>query len=106
MGIGPVFAIPKALKQVMLPAKKLDMRGTIDSLLAMAREVRTNPLALERGTKVALLFARERALAVSVRATVDKVANQTSIVLEIPLPDSHEALQITFEFSPIRPPFS
>ena len=40
--------IPKALKRVMLPAKKLDMRGTIDSLISMAREVRTNPLALEQ----------------------------------------------------------
>ena len=40
--------IPKALKLVLLPSKKLDMRGTIDSLISMAREVRTNPLALEQ----------------------------------------------------------
>ncbi len=41
-------AVPKAVKLVMLPHNPPDMRGTIDTLLTMAREVRQNPLALEQ----------------------------------------------------------
>jgi chemotaxis protein MotA len=41
-------AVPKAAKLVMLPGSPPDMKGTIDTLLAMAREVRQNPLALEQ----------------------------------------------------------
>ena len=41
-------AVPKAAKLVMLPRNPPDMRGTIDTLLSMAREVRQNPLALEQ----------------------------------------------------------
>jgi chemotaxis protein MotA len=40
-------AVPKAIKLVMMP-RPPDMRGTIDTLLSMAREVRQNPLALEQ----------------------------------------------------------
>lgn len=40
--------IPKAVKKVMLKSKAPDMRGTIDTLLGMAKEVRLNPLALEQ----------------------------------------------------------
>jgi chemotaxis protein MotA len=41
-------AVPKAVRLVMLPHNPPDMRGTIDTLLTMAREVRQNPLALEQ----------------------------------------------------------
>jgi chemotaxis protein MotA len=41
-------AVPKAVKLVMLPHDPPDMKGTIDTLLTMAREVRQNPLALEQ----------------------------------------------------------
>jgi chemotaxis protein MotA len=41
-------AVPKATKLVMLPGDPPDMKGTIDTLLTMAREVRQNPLALEQ----------------------------------------------------------
>ena len=41
-------AVPRAVKRVMLPHDPPDMRGTIDTLLTMAREVRQNPLALEQ----------------------------------------------------------
>jgi chemotaxis protein MotA len=41
-------AVPKAVKLVMLPGNPPDMRGTIDTLLTMAREVRQNPLVLEQ----------------------------------------------------------
>ena len=41
-------AVPKAAKLVMLPGNPPDMKGTIDTLLSMAREVRQNPLALEQ----------------------------------------------------------
>jgi chemotaxis protein MotA len=41
-------AVPKAAKLVMLPGDPPDMKGTIDTLLTMAREVRQNPLALEQ----------------------------------------------------------
>ncbi len=41
-------AVPKATKLVMLPGSPPDMKGTIDTLLTMAREVRQNPLALEQ----------------------------------------------------------
>jgi chemotaxis protein MotA len=41
-------AVPKAAKLVMLPGSPPDMKGTIDTLLTMAREVRQNPLALEQ----------------------------------------------------------
>ena len=41
-------AVPKAVKLVMLPGQPPDMKGTIDTLLTMAREVRQNPLALEQ----------------------------------------------------------
>jgi len=40
--------VPKAAKLVMLPGSPPDMKGTIDTLLTMAREVRQNPLALEQ----------------------------------------------------------
>lgn len=40
--------VPKATKLVMLPGSPPDMKGTIDTLLTMAREVRQNPLALEQ----------------------------------------------------------
>jgi chemotaxis protein MotA len=43
-----VRAVPKAVKLVMLPGEPPDMKGTIDTLLTMAREVRQNPLALEQ----------------------------------------------------------
>jgi len=43
-----VRAVPKAVKLVMLPGQPPDMKGTIDTLLTMAREVRQNPLALEQ----------------------------------------------------------
>lgn len=39
--------LPKALGIVLRPRKGPDTRETIDSLLAMAREARTNPLILE-----------------------------------------------------------
>lgn len=41
-------AVPKAMRLVMLPRNPPDMRGTIDTLLTMAREVRQNPLVLEQ----------------------------------------------------------
>jgi chemotaxis protein MotA len=41
-------AVPKAVKRVMVPQSPPDMRGTIDTLLAMARDVRQNPLVLEQ----------------------------------------------------------
>ena len=41
-------AVPKAVKLVMFPRTPPDMRGTIDTLLTMAREVRQNPLVLEQ----------------------------------------------------------
>jgi chemotaxis protein MotA len=41
-------AVPKAVKLVMLTHNPPDMKGTIDTLLTMAREVRQNPLALEQ----------------------------------------------------------
>jgi chemotaxis protein MotA len=41
-------AVPRAVRLVMLPHDPPDMRGTIDTLLTMAREVRQNPLALEQ----------------------------------------------------------
>jgi chemotaxis protein MotA len=41
-------AVPKAVKLVMLSGPPLDMKGTIATLLAMAREVRQNPLVLEQ----------------------------------------------------------
>jgi chemotaxis protein MotA len=41
-------AVPKAMKLVMMPRTAPDMRGTIDTLLTMAREVRQNPLILEQ----------------------------------------------------------
>jgi chemotaxis protein MotA len=41
-------AVPKAVKSIILPRPGPDMRGTIDKLLAMSREVRQNPLALEQ----------------------------------------------------------
>jgi chemotaxis protein MotA len=41
-------AVPKAVKLVMLPRHPPDMKGTIDTLLTMAKEVRQNPLALEQ----------------------------------------------------------
>jgi chemotaxis protein MotA len=41
-------AVPKAVKLVMVPHHPPDMKGTIDTLLTMAREVRQNPLALEQ----------------------------------------------------------
>jgi chemotaxis protein MotA len=41
-------AVPKAAKLVMFPGSPPDMKGTIDTLLTMAREVRQNPLALEQ----------------------------------------------------------
>ena len=40
--------VPKAVKLVMVPQRPPDMKGTIDTLLTMAREVRQNPLALEQ----------------------------------------------------------
>jgi chemotaxis protein MotA len=40
--------VPKAVKLVMLPPHPPDMRGTIDTLLTMAKEVRQNPLVLEQ----------------------------------------------------------
>ena len=40
-------AVPKALKLVLKPRKGPDTKATIDSLLAMAKEARSNPLALE-----------------------------------------------------------
>ncbi len=40
-------AIPKALLLVIKPRKGPDTRATIDSLLAIAKEARTNPLVLE-----------------------------------------------------------
>ncbi len=44
--LGSVF---KAFKRVILPGgKSPDMRGTIDTLLSMAKEVRQNPLVLEQ----------------------------------------------------------
>ena len=39
--------VPKALKLVLKPRKGPDTRGTIDALLAMAKEARSNPLILE-----------------------------------------------------------
>ncbi len=41
-------AVPKAVKSVMLPHRGPDVRGTIDQLLAVAKEVRQNPLVLEQ----------------------------------------------------------
>ena len=41
-------AVPKAVKLVMLPGHPPDMKGTIDTLLTMAKEVRQNPLVLEQ----------------------------------------------------------
>ncbi len=41
-------SVPKAVKLVMLPGTPPDMKGTIDTLLTMAREVRQNPLVLEQ----------------------------------------------------------
>jgi chemotaxis protein MotA len=41
-------AVPKAVKLVMVRHHPPDMKGTIDTLLTMAREVRQNPLALEQ----------------------------------------------------------
>jgi chemotaxis protein MotA len=41
-------AVPKAVRLVMLPRHAPDMKGTIDTLLTMAKEVRQNPLALEQ----------------------------------------------------------
>jgi len=41
-------SVPKAVKLVMLPGSPPDMKGTIDTLLTMAREVRQNPLVLEQ----------------------------------------------------------
>ena len=38
--------MPKAVKLVMFPATRPDMKGTIDTLLTMAKEVRQNPLVL------------------------------------------------------------
>jgi chemotaxis protein MotA len=40
-------ALPRALKIVLKPRKGPDTRATIDALLAMAREARSNPLVLE-----------------------------------------------------------
>jgi len=42
-----VRSIPKALLIVIKPRKGPNIRGTIDSLLAIAKEARTNPLVLE-----------------------------------------------------------
>jgi len=39
--------VPRALKLVLKPRKGPDTRGTIDALLAMAKEARSNPLVLE-----------------------------------------------------------
>lgn len=44
---GQVRTIPRALLIVLMPHKGPDTRETIDSLLAMAREARSNPLVLE-----------------------------------------------------------
>ena len=41
-------AVPKAVKLVMFPGHPPDMKGTIDTLLTMAKEVRQNPLVLEQ----------------------------------------------------------
>jgi chemotaxis protein MotA len=41
-------AVPKAVKLVMLPGHPPDMKGTIATLLTMAKEVRQNPLVLEQ----------------------------------------------------------
>ena len=41
-------AVPKAIKLVMKPGHPPDMKGTIDTLLTMAKEVRQNPLVLEQ----------------------------------------------------------
>jgi chemotaxis protein MotA len=41
-------AVPRAVKLAMRPPDPPDMKGTIDTLLTMAREVRQNPLALEQ----------------------------------------------------------
>ncbi len=40
-------AVPKALFKVLKPNKGPDTRATIDALLAIAKEARTNPLVLE-----------------------------------------------------------
>lgn len=40
-------AVPKALLKVLKPTKGPDVRGTIDSLLSVAKEARSNPLILE-----------------------------------------------------------
>lgn len=40
--------VPRAVKHVILPSHPPDMRGTIDQLLGMAKEVRQNPLILEQ----------------------------------------------------------
>ncbi|TAN31008.1 motility protein A [bacterium] len=42
-----IRVIPKALLIVVKPRKGPDIRATIDSLLAIAKEARTNPLVLE-----------------------------------------------------------
>jgi chemotaxis protein MotA len=41
-------AVPKAAKSVLLPHRGPDLRSTIDQLLAVAKEVRQNPLVLEQ----------------------------------------------------------
>jgi chemotaxis protein MotA len=41
-------AVPKAVKLVMFPGHPPDMKGTIATLLTMAKEVRQNPLVLEQ----------------------------------------------------------
>ena len=41
-------AVPKAIKLVMKPGHPPDMKGTIDTLLTIAKEVRQNPLVLEQ----------------------------------------------------------
>lgn len=40
-------AIPRAVLRAMKPSKQVSTRETIDSLVAIAREARTNPLVLE-----------------------------------------------------------